>query len=47
MGFIPEFCLLNIICSISIMRIDGGEAIGNVEMDGKSEKAMHFINLIK
>ena len=29
------------------MSIDGEEAIGNVEMDAKSKKAMHFIDLIE
>ena len=29
------------------MRIDAGEAIGNMQMDANSRKAMHFISLIK
>ena len=47
MGFIPEFCLIKTLCSMSISRIDGEWAIGNVEMDAKSKKAVHFINLNK
>ena len=47
MGFILNFCLIKYICSIGIVRIDGGETVENVEMDAKSRKAMHLINIIK
>ena len=47
MGFIPEFCLIKILCSVGIRRIRDEEAIGYMEMDAKSKKAMHFIELIK
>ena len=47
MGFIPEFCLIKILCSVGIRRVRDEEAIGYMEMDVKSKKAMHFIKLIK
>ena len=47
MGFIPEVCLIKSLCSLGIMRADGEEVIVIVEMDPKSKKAMHFINLIE
>ena len=47
MGFIPEFCLIKSLCSLSIWRVRDEEAIGYIEMDAKSKKAMHFIELIK
>ena len=47
MGFIPEFFLIQTLCSVGIWRIEDEEAIGYVEMDAKSRKAMHFIKLIK
>ena len=47
MGFILNFCLISILCLVGIMRIDGGEKVGNVEMGAKSRKAMHLIKLIK
>ena len=47
MGFIPEFCLINTLCSLGNCIIDDEEAIGNVQMDANSKKAMHFISLIK
>ena len=46
-GFIPEFCLIKIICLEGNLRIDEEEAIGNVQMDANSKKATHFISLIK
>ena len=47
MGFIPEFCLIKALCSVGIWRVRDEEAIGYVEMNAKSKKAMHFIELIK
>ena len=47
MGFIPEFCLIKELCSVGIWRVKDEEAIGYVEMEAKSQKAMHFIELIK
>ena len=47
MGFIPEFCLIKSLCSVGIWRVKDEEAIGYVEMDAKSKKAMHFIKFIK
>ena len=47
MGCIPKFCTVSILYSIGIMRIDGGEKVGNMEMDAKSRKAMHLIELFK
>ena len=47
MGFIPEFRLINTLCSLGNCIIDDEEAIGNAEMDANSKKAMHFISLIK
>ena len=46
MGFIPNFCIIKIVCSVGIMRIDGGETVGNMKMDAKSRKAMYFTCLI-
>ena len=47
MGFIPEFCPIKILCSVGIRRIIDEEAIGYMEMDAKSKKAMLFIKLLK
>ena len=47
MGLISEFCLIETLCSIGIGRVEDEEAIGYVEMDAKSKKAMHFIKLTK
>ena len=47
MGFIPEFCLIKILCSVGIWTVTDEEAIGYMEMDAKSKKAMHFVKLIK
>ena len=47
LGFIPNFSLLSILCSVVIMRKDGGEKVENVEMDAKSRKAMCLLELIK
>ena len=47
MGFIPEFCLIKILSSLGIRRVGDEEAIGYIEMDARSKKAMHFIELIK
>ena len=47
MGFIPISCLISILWSVGISRINGGEKIGNVEIDAKSKKAMHMIESIK
>ena len=47
MGFIPEFCLVKILCSVGIWTVRDEEAIGYMEMDAKLKKAMHFIKLIK
>ena len=46
MGFIPEFCLIKTLCSVSIIRIDGEEAIGNMQIDANSQKAMYFISVV-
>ena len=47
MGFIPGFCKITTLCYLCNWRIDDEEAIGNVQMDANSKKAMHFISLIK
>ena len=47
MRFIPEFCLIKTLCSVDIWRIGDEEAIGYVEMDVKSKKAILLIKLIK
>ena len=47
MGFILKFCPIKALCSIGIWRVKDEEAIGYVEMDAKSTKAMHFIKLTK
>ena len=47
MEFIPRFCPIKALCSVGNWRIDDEEAIGNVQMDANSKKAMHFIRLIK
>ena len=47
MGFIPEFCLIKILCLVGIWRVRDEEAMGYVEMNAESKKAMHFIELIK
>ena len=47
MGFIPEFRLINTLCSLGNCVIDDEEAIGNAQMDANSKKVMHFISLIK
>ena len=47
MGYIPEFRLIKTVCLVGTIKIDGEEVIGNVEMDAKSKKATHSINLIK
>ena len=35
MGFIPEFCLIKILCSIGIWTIGDEEAVGCMKMDAK------------
>ena len=35
MGFIPEFCLIKILCSVGIWRVGDEEAIGYIEMDAR------------
>ena len=47
MGFVPEFCLIKSLCSLGNWGIRYEEANGYVELDAKSKKAMHLINLIK
>ena len=47
MGFIPEFCRIKKLCSVGNWGIKDEEANGNVELDAKSKREMHFINLIK
>ena len=48
MGFIPEFCLIKILCSVGIRRVRDEEAIGYMEMDAKNKKKpMNFIKLLK
>ena len=47
MGFIPKFCLTKTLGLVGNLRTDDEEAIGNVQMDGNSKKAMDFICLIK
>ena len=42
MGFIPEFCLIKILCSVGIRRVRDEEAIGYMEMDAKSKKSDAF-----
>ena len=46
MGFIPEFCLMKTLCAVDIWRIENKEAIGYVEMDTESKKAVHFTKLV-
>ena len=38
MGFITVFCLIKILCSVGIWRVEDEETIGYVEMDAKSKK---------
>ena len=40
MGFIPKFFRIKTLCLLGIGRIDEEEAIGNVQMDANSKKAM-------
>ena len=47
MRFIPTLYLISILCSIGILKIDGGEIVGNVVMNAKSRKAMHLVGLIR
>ena len=47
MEFIHKLCLIKTLCSVGNWRIDDEEVIGNVQMDAKSKKAMHFISLLK
>ena len=47
MGFVPEFCLIKILCPLGNWEIKDEKANGYVKLDGKSKKAMHLINLIK
>ena len=47
MGFIPEFFLIKTLCYLGNWRIDDEEAIGIVQMDVNSKKAMHSISSIK
>ena len=47
MGFIPEFCLMKTLCSVGNWGTEDREAIGYVELDAKSKKAMHLMKLIK
>ena len=45
--FIPEFCLIKILCSVGIRRVGDEKTIGYIEMDAESKKAMHLTKLIK
>ena len=47
MRFIPEFFRVKTVCSLHNWGRYDEDAIGNVEMDAKSKKAMHFIGFIK
>ena len=47
MGFIPEFCLIKSPCSLGNWGIRYEEVNGYVELDANSQKAMHFISLVK
>ena len=38
MGFIPEFCLIKILCSVGIWRVEDEDAVGYVEMNDKLKK---------
>ena len=44
-GFIPEFCLIKTLCLVGNWGVDYEEAIGNMQMEANSQKAMHFISL--
>ena len=47
MRFIPEFFPVKTVCSLGNWGKYDEDAIGNVEMDAKSKKAMHSIGFIK
>lgn len=47
MGLIPKFCLINVLYSIGVMRIDGGEKACNEEVDARSRKTMLSIEFTK
>ena len=47
MGSIPKFCLIKYLCLVGNWRLDDEEAIGSVQMNANSKKAMHFTSLIK
>ena len=47
MRFIPEFFRVKTVCSFGNWGKYDEDAIGNVEMDAKSQKAMHSIGFIK
>ena len=47
MGFIPEFCLIKLPCSLGNWGIRYEEVNVYVELDAKSQKAMHFTSLVK
>ena len=45
MGFIPDFCLIKILCSVGIWTVGDEEAIGYMEMDAnKKSDAFYQIN---
>ena len=45
MGIISKFCIMKTPCSVGNWGIDDEEAIGNMQMDANSQKAMYFISL--
>ena len=45
MGFTPKYCLIKTLRLVGNWGIDDEEAIGNMQMDANSQKAMHFISL--
>ena len=42
----PKYCPINVLCSVGVMRIEGGEMDENEEVDTRLRKTMQLIELI-